>query len=255
MRVCILGCGPAGLLASYAIAQYGGKVSIVSRKVKSKIPGAVFLHEQIPFLTTLPDGKVMFIKHGTKEGYAGKVYGNQDADCSWDLFPEGERPAWSMFSLYDRLWEWYEDRIDDHVVTHDDIEPLTQMYDLVISTIPASNLCRNPKHEFKSQEIYVLNKSVDTSIENVIIYNGNPKDAWYRTSNLFGSEATESAHKFTDSFIFKLGASMSRGYKPISTDCNCNPRIRRIGRYGRWEKGILVHHAYKQTVQLMEELE
>jgi hypothetical protein len=40
-----------------------------------------------------------------------------DARCSWDLFPEGERPAWSMFSIYDKLWYQFQDRIIDTMVS------------------------------------------------------------------------------------------------------------------------------------------
>jgi hypothetical protein len=256
MRVCILGCGPAGLLAAYAAALQGCQIDIISKKVKSKIPGAVFLHEPIPYLTAPdPDGVVTFIKHGTRAGYAAKVYGNQDADCSWDLFPQGERPAWSMFKYYNKLWDWYENRIIDATVAHshdDQIPDITQDYDLVISSIPAKTLCHNKSHKFNSQHIYILNKTVDPTLDNTIVYNGVFRDCWYRTSKLFDHEATESTMKFSDSFIFNLGARMDRGYKPLNTDCDCYPDIKRVGRYGRWEKGILVHHAYKQTVEILE---
>jgi hypothetical protein len=255
MKVCVLGCGPAGLLAAYACVQRGCRVSIVSKKLKSKIPGAVFLHEPIPYLTApVADGVVKFIKHGTKRGYAQKVYGNEDADCSWDLFPEGERPAWSMFKLYDQLWEQFEDGINDQLLNHASIERiLTMNFDFIITTIPAPFICYNEEHKFSSQAIYVLNKTADPSLRNGIVYNGDLRDSWYRTSRLFGAEATESARRFPTKLILELGAQTSSGYKPLQTNCDCFPSIRRVGRFGRWEKGILVHHAYKHTVQILEE--
>lgn len=255
MTVCILGCGPAGLLSAYAAEQRGWDVVILSRKVKSPIPGAVFLHEPIPGLTApTPDGVVKFVKHGNKEGYAAKVYGYMDADCSWDLFPEGERPAWSMFSLYDQLWERFHDRIADVMIsTIQMVQILCGGFDVVISTIPAPFLCYNDKHTFDSRAIHVLNKTVDPSLDNAIVYNGGWDDMWYRTSKLFGAEATESTSPFDSEIIEQLGARPSNGYKPLTTDCNCYPNVARVGRFGRWEKGILVHHSYKQTVQVLEE--
>src|SRR4029450_12844279 len=148
MNVCILGCGPAGLLSAYAVAQSGGRVTIISKKVKSKIPGAVFLHEPIPYLTAPePDGVVRFIKHGNKQGYAKKVYGNMDADCSWDLFEEGERPAWSMFKLYDQLWKHFEERIIYMSVSPMNMAKImSEGFDIVITRIPLPFICGNWIH-------------------------------------------------------------------------------------------------------------
>jgi hypothetical protein len=245
MTVCILGCGPAGLLSAYAAERHGFKVVIMSKKVKSVIPGAVFLHEPIPGLTApTPDDVVNFVKHGDKAGYAEKVYGSPYAHCSWDLFPEGERPAWSMFSLYDQLWEWYQDRIFDTMInSRMMLRILCAGFDAIISTIPAPFTCYNREHVFESQAIYVLDKTVDPSLDNAIVY---------RTSKLFGSEATESTIPFDSAITKQLGARTSNGYKPMTTDCNCYPNVGRVGRFGRWQKGILVHHSYDQTVGILE---
>lgn len=252
--VIILGCGPAALLSAYACDQLGHQVLIYSKKVKSRIPGAVFLHEPIPRLTApTPDGWVNFIKHGNRYAYAQKVYGNQDADCSWDLFPEGERPAWSMFDLYDWLWYRYNARIVEDTLDAERVRYIQHMADLVISTIPVMSICENPKHRFYSQDIFILNKAVDRSLKNTIVYNGSPMDTWYRSSSIFGHEATESVATFDPELVKQLGAKVSKGFKPIKTNCNCHPNVARVGRFGRWEKGILVHHAYKQTIQILGE--
>ena len=254
--ICIFGCGPAGLLSAYAAEMLGGNVTIVSHKQRSKIPGAVFLHERIPGISpSLPDATITFVKRGTKRGYAKKVYGNEDADCSWDLFPEGRRPAWSMFALYDKLWRRFERRIRHETISHEVIESvLMTRFDRVISTIPAPFLCYNDSHKFPSQKIHILNKSVDDSINNGMVYNGDPRYPWYRTSRLFGSEATEATKPFPPGFLAELGVTSKTGYKPLKTDCDCYMgEVVRVGRFGRWEKGVLVHHAYKQTVELMDE--
>lgn len=255
MKVIILGCGPTGLLAAYACEQRGHEVVILSKKVRSKIPGAVFLHEYIPELVpSTPDGYVEFIKRGSMRGYAKKVYGSEDAYCSWSLFPEGERPAWSMFALYSRLWEIFHTRIMDVNITTGILDYIAIPGVLIISTIPANVMCKNSMHTFVSQNIFVLNKTAEPSLRNGIVYNGDQDAPWYRTSRIFGAEATEATVLFPSDMVSDLKAELSWGYKPINTDCDCHPYVARVGRFGRWEKGILVHHAYKQTVQLLEEI-
>jgi hypothetical protein len=255
MKVLILGCGPSGLLAAYAADERGYDVRIASKKIKSVIPGAVYLHEPVEGLTaSMPDGEVEFIKRGDRRGYAAKVYGSPDARCSWDSFPEGTRPAWSMFAIYDKLWKLYNDRIENVDIDAklaDEYE--RNIFDLVISTIPAPIICSNSEHKFPQQRIYLLDKSVDSGLVNGILYNGDPRDHWYRTSNIFGSQATESTIPFEEDLIDIFKAKTAIGFKPLWNDCDCHPHINRIGRYGRWTKGILVHQAYNHTVQLLEE--
>jgi hypothetical protein len=252
MKVSILGCGPAGLLAAYACEQYGHQVEIFSKKVKSTIPGAVFLHEALPDITALnSEGVVNFVKRGNKQGYAHKVYGNPYAECSWDLFPEGERPAWSMFKLYNALWRIYEDRIIDVEITSVSMSYFAKA-ELAISTIPATNICHNKDHIFTMQAIHVIDRTIEPLPPNTIIYNGDINYSWYRSSNIFGHEATESVSPFSEDVILQLDANTKMGYKPIMTDCTCFPQVVRVGRFGRWQKGILVHHAYKQTIKVLE---
>lgn len=255
MSVCILGCGPAGLLSAYAAEQKGYEVLIISRRAKSKIPGAVFLHEPIPGLTApTPDAQVKFTKYGNRSGYAAKVYGNMDADCSWDLFPEGDRPAWSMFDLYDKLWDRFNNQIADVMInTMSMLKVLAGGFEAMISTIPAPYTCYNPDHRFASRAIHVLDRAIEPMVDNSIIYNGSWGDDWYRTSRIFGTEATESTISFDPEVVERLGAKTANGYKPLETNCNCYPNVARVGRFGRWEKGILVHHSYKQTIDILEE--
>lgn len=253
MNVCILGCGPAGLLSAFACTQRGFDVTIISKKQKSTIPGAVFLHEKIPGLTNVkPDGVVYFRKHGTKQGYAQKVYGSPDAKCSWDLFPEGARHAWSMFRMYEYLWDTFEYLIHDRVVTPEFLRKRYD-FDLMISTIPVPSICYQG-HRFDSQNVFILNQAVNHRLDNEIVYNGMVKDNWYRMSKIFGHGSTESTIAFPWDYEFIQGYKIATGYKPITTDCTCFPHVARVGRFGQWKKGVLVHHAYEQTIKLLEGL-
>ena len=250
MRVAILGCGPSGLLAAHAAEVAGAhEVDVFSIKEKSKIMGAQYIHAAIPAIPvpTPPGQTVKFVKVGTREGYAQKVYGDPNAPCSWDLF-EGEVPAWSMRDTYDALWDYWEPRIWEMRIGAATLSRITSRYDLTISTIPARGLCElGATHKFLSASYKVLLHAADPIPENTIVYNGDPAVKWYRSSRVFGEGSTE----------YPAGIEsiqpLASGFKPLSTDCDCHPEIIRAGRFGRWEKGVLVHDAFFHALAAMKE--
>lgn len=249
MQVAILGCGPSGLLAAHAVALQGWEPVIFSRKLKSQIGGAQYVHEHIPGVTPQnPEAQVTFVKEGTREGYAEKVYGDPSAPCSWDLWDVGERPMWSMHSMYERLWAEYADLIYDVEITPG--KPFGQ-FDLVISSIPAMNLCHNPAHQFRRAMVWIGQTAARHCPDDTIIYNGEPNIRWYRTSRLFGFEASESMSPIP---WVDPSAKTVQGFKPTENNCDCSPHIHRVGRFGQWRKGVLVHDAFKQTVEIIESM-
>jgi hypothetical protein len=265
------------LLAAHAAELSGHQPFIFSKREKSPITGAQFIHEPIPELTKVgADAYVRFKKFGTKEGYAEKVYGDKGAPCSWEEFAEGEMPMWSLHQAYDLLWERYYSRITNMIVgkavakslvgtyerkgdwskrhSHEvperigDFEKLFQnSYDLIISTIPAFVLCEDPdKHEFPSADIWIRRESImlSKSDDPCIIYNGDPDSPWYRTSLILGAGSTEFAHQVS---------SAEPGQKPLDTNCDCQKGILRVGRFGRWKKGVLLHHAFKESLDALQQ--
>jgi hypothetical protein len=152
----ILGCGPAGLIAAEAATQAGLTPLIFSRKVKSPMPGAQFLHAPIPGISQEGDEhKIKFIKTGTREGYARKVYGAPDAPCSWDEYPQGERVGWDLPAAYDRLWGKYQERILNGSLTAPILDFIEGSFDIVFSSIPLSYLCENPDHQFFNAKVWI----------------------------------------------------------------------------------------------------
>jgi hypothetical protein len=233
--VAILGCGPAGLLTALAVEQAGFHPVIYSIPVKSKMPGAQFLHAPIPDLTTaVPEFYINFAKFGNKEGYAQKVYGRPDAPTSWDSFPAGPHGAWSLARAYDRLWDRYSPEVVEGAVTQRLLDGIEARYRAAFSTIPAPILCNDLRHEFHSTEVWIRTQGVEPR-RNYIEYNGDPKAAYYRSSRIGEYLSFEFGHRVP-------GAEP--GLKPLDTDCDCRPHFHRVGRFGRWTKGVLVHHAY-----------
>lgn len=76
---------------------------------------------------------------------------------------------------------------------------------------------------------------------NSMVYNGDPRVAWYRSSDLFGVKSTE----FASAPPLLAGQKLREGMKVLPTDCDCFPNIVRAGRWGRWKPGVLLHHAFE----------
>jgi hypothetical protein len=267
MMIAILGCGPAGLLAAEAVAATGNEPIILSRKVKSEIFGAQYLHREIPGITPVePEFKISVIKNGTKEGYAYNTYGDPNAPVSWDAFQEGETVGWDMKKAYDKLWEKFESNIYNTTLHGHDLVHLSENYPIIYTTLPARMTCHRPnRHTFKAQEIWVQHGDGSHKLirgvndNNILYYNGETPagsgyytemigPGWYRFSQLNGYQAWEFSHEPPTEAIPDHHI-ISTGVKPLSNDCDCWPELRRIGRFGRWEKGILTHHAYEQVLE------
>jgi hypothetical protein len=251
-KVVILGCGPAGLLAAHAANLLRMQPKIYALMKPSVINGAQFVHgdEAIHGLECGEPSVVTYSKLGTRDGYAQKVYGSADAPCSWDSFPEGDQKAWSMHDIYQTLWALYSDAVTDLRVFGSDIAPLEKEYDLVISTIPRMTICVK-RHDFTSQRV-LFREGVPFRREgNWIEYNGEPTTPYYRTSSLFGHASTE----FGEVGSWTVPpAGLQQGIKPLGHDCDCHPKTKFVGRFGRWEKGVLVHHAFQEAFDALQSL-
>jgi hypothetical protein len=253
--VAILGAGPAGMMAAQAVSLAGRTPIIYSPKEPSKIPGAAYLHKPVPDVTdATPDGSVRYLKRGTRAGYARKVYGDEMAPCSWDEFEEGEYPAWSLRRTYERLWEMFSPNIVPGEVNADDVEMMLTDYPLVISSIPKTVICRaRQQHEFHSRHYWHSEKATWYCRPNELVYSGNPEDEWYRTSRIFGHQATEFI-ELPD--LDKWRWRINPGEKPISNNCDCweERNILFVGRFGEWTKGVLAHHAFERAFSGMFEV-
>lgn len=260
MRVAVLGSGPSGLMAAHVCAEAGHEVTIFSKtREPSPLNGAQYLHVPIPGLTNdQPDGLVRFHKVGTAEGYAKKVYGDPFAPTSWALFPEGDRPMWSTANVYEKLHrDWYEKintvTIDDKWLDY--LEERRDMFAFVISAIPCPVICKNPEHQFPYATVtFESHDYRDANMgEHYIYYSGSETDLWYRSSHVGGLGWYEYGDgQAPGSFKDGTERVFWRGRKPLDTDCNCRPRILRVGRFGEWKKGILLHNAFFKTLDGLE---
>lgn len=253
----VLGCGPAGLIAADLLAELVGKqsVKVYSKRVKSVITGAQFMHEKIGWYCDInPDFHVNVIKVGTAEGYAENVYGDPTAPTSWDNFFPGTIVGWDMKKAYDRLWDKWKDRIQDITLTPEGINKIIELHDMTFSTVPLRAICYNSEHAFRSQEVHIFHQSGESSLtegvndQDTMYYNGVAAGSgghpWYRFSQLNKYQSWE----FSDEGAargwspYAQSGNLVKIVKPVDNDCDCYPMLFRIGRYGAWDKKILTHH-------------
>lgn len=264
--VAILGSGPAGLLAAHAVGLTGHPLAIFSKPVKSELSGAQFLHRSIPDLTsTDPDVEITYRLEGTPQGYREKVYGSEGSSLpgfvSFEFLKDGQtQDAWNLLGIYDRLWQFFQNNIEKNAteINNEWIMKNQKHFEFIISTIPLPALCETnspdrdvndtrPPHIFQTQGIWLIDDQLMPTDDNTILYNGNDSYSWYRTSNLFGHKGTEWSQQGTKPPY----PGLKTGIKPIRSNCNCHPEIIRLGRFGKWEKGVLTHHAFEGAMEEM----
>jgi hypothetical protein len=214
--------------------------------------GCQYLHAPVPGYEDAPHVKVEYHLNGTAEQYRIKVYGRK-----WKgrVSPEdfiGEHDAWDIRETYRRLWRDLHaseeaqfiivPKIANGVIPVDILRyPLKE----IISTIPATDLCMNKRHEFRSHEIYASGTTQQATDQlNAVVCDGTNKNSWYRSACVFGFRTTEWSRKPVNGVAVPVT-------KPLTTDCGCHPDIYRVGRYGKWQKSYLVHKTYPEVTELL----
>jgi hypothetical protein len=254
----VLGCGPAGLFAAHGLSQNGWDVTIVSKKRRSEMFGAQYLHHSIPGLSSPSESGrlVTYRLWGTVEGYREKVYGRRSGITVSPETLEQSHLAWDIRSAYHRAWSLYSESIipqaDINSVVLHNLMAL-QTFDVVISSLPATALCEDKRHTFDSQEVWAAGDAperglfcpITTAGPFEIICSGDRNTGWYRSANVFGYRTAEWGGEKRPPLD-----NLARVIKPLATDCDCWPGVIRVGRYGEWKKGVLAHEAYTKAVQL-----
>jgi hypothetical protein len=247
MNIAVLGCGPCGLLVAEAVHQLGHEPHIYSRKQRSEIPGSQHLQGYIPKVTPqYPDSAVMFVRMGTKEGYAEKVYGDPYHPSGWPQY-DGICKSWSVFKAYDLLWAKWSREVVDRELNVITLGNLVDEYELILSTIPQKNICIK-SHHFGGVPFWIQPRitPADDQHREVVVFNGLPDDAWYRWSILGRKESLESTTPL---------AHAIQGWKAIENDCDCWPEIHRLGRWAKWQHGVLLHHAFHEAAEIIAQKE
>ena len=270
MKVLVLGCGPAGLLAAHA-ASYaeGATVIIASAKRKSELYGCQYLHGPIPGLS-LSRTTVDYQLRGELADYETKVYG---APLGLTVSPaqfSGRYPAWDIRQAYELLWSRYESRIMDIQLSPENIREMISYYDadLVVSSVPLPVLCQHPQeHAFTGVTCWAmgdapeLGQRVPVDVPDDTVWCDSTRDTgFYRAARVFGHTTVEwPGHRQRPPI-----SGIVKFTKPMTTTCTCflgigpdadqRPVVMRVGRFGRWQKGVLAHEAFNDTIKRMSAL-
>jgi hypothetical protein len=252
--VAILGCGPAGLMVAHAANISGWDFRIYSRKAKSTLHGAQYLHKPIPKVDTDGPHLVEYQLRGTAEEYRHKVYGE-----AWDgtVSPEDlteHHYAWDLRRAYDWLWKQYEPWIVDMSITPPAWEHVPKIFDrcdLVISTVPRK-IWAQPGDVFESQKIWALGDMdpgwLAEQVNFTIICDGTNICTWYRSAKIFNRSTLEWPYFERWEKPPWIGAVIVE--KPLRCETNGAPDFVHLGRYGAWEKGILTSDAFYQAMKV-----
>ena len=267
MKIIVLGSGPAGLMAAqgalnaHLAVNVPTRVVVVSRKVKSPLYGAQYLHRPIPgFTPSFKKGvPIKYDLLGSADEYRRKVYG-----MLWDgsVSPEDlsePHDGWDIRATYDALWDRWEDHIIDVELDPINLRRLVEQHqpNLVINTIPRVELCYRG-HHFGAIEVWAAGDAPALGIrlpyncaDNTVLCNGEDSPSWYRMSRVYGHTTVE-----WPGMIHSVPVqTAARVRKPTSHDCDCWDDLPMVhaGRYGRWEKGVLSHTAFFDTFNMIKE--
>jgi hypothetical protein len=246
-------------MAAHAATEMNCDVTILSRKQKSPLYGAQYLHAPIPGITDRDHCvEIEYRLIGDVTAYRRKVYGPQ-----WDgtVSPEDldeQHVAWDIRQTYDDLWTSYHHLIEDVELDPAGLkfttDNLAGVDGLIINSVPLRAFCHQG-HQFRAQEVVAAGDAPALGIDvgtiyhsppDTVICNGEEMPTWYRLSRIFDHTTVEWPMGFKPPL-----SSAAKVIKPLSHNCDCWPDMINVGRYGSWEKGVLSHTAYFKTLEVL----
>lgn len=177
----------------------------------------------------------------------------------------------------------------DSLQTNERVAEELQTADMVISSVPAPLICESGGTcGFETGAVWAAGSAPDQGRNidlrklgvavppNTVVYNGEPDypgtPRWSRVSVLFdyttvewpvnpGGEIVDKRmdNRLDNRIDRTLRKEAERAgavlvEKPLITDCKCHPDWLMVGRYGRWAKDELVHHAYWRTLDALHSM-
>jgi hypothetical protein len=249
-EISIIGCGPAAMMIAHACDQHGIDFRIYGPGKPSFISGAQYLHRDVGVrFDGLRPEPVRYVHLGDEETYEWKIYEKlpEGLSTSWKKFPAGDVEAWPLIGIYQYLWGKFYEKISMIEVT---LEQVMELGDRTITFNTAPLPALMPDAEYETEDVAILN-GVSKANPFEIVYNGTMQDAWYRSSNLWGYQSIEFPAWVYYKDRMDKDPNVRLIQKPLKTDAFI-PNVHLSGRYGRWEKGVLVDESYFQAIEIIK---
>lgn len=242
-------------MVAHAADIMGWNFRIYSKKQKSKLYGAQYLHKPLPNLECGAPMTVAYKLNGSARAYRFKVYGPEwDGTVSPEDYTESHY-AWDIRKAYGELWDKYSDEIDPTEIGP--VNPRTWLWsgrhDLVISTIPRT-VWAEPDDVFESQKVWALGDTEDARVHLyrpepfTVVCDGTHENDWYRVSNIFGFCTME--WPYINCFAPPPARGASLVEKPLRHNSKAASDFIHLGRFGKWEKGILSTDAFYDAMKV-----
>ena len=289
MKVAILGCGPTGLMAAHACHQLKVDATVFSKKRKSELVGSQYLHKPVavnPYSGVNVKYVVLGTPEEYRQKVHGKWWDGHVApeDFEPDHKAWNIRTAYdNLWTIYGRDVVGYT--IPDPSMFSDTYRDDGAMFetvsrdlglhefDLVISTVPR-DLWRISGEEFIYSEGWALGDAPERGIfvedllassfgevplyqkpdgsyipDNHIICDGTSQVPWTRLSRVFGYTTVEWPHHTPQPHPQAARVRKPLHYSPASQNPNPTADWLHVGRYGQFEKGVVVTDAFDQVIK------
>ncbi len=267
MNGLVLGAGPSGLMAAWAMMERGHSVDILDKdagaadRLKSgRVNAGVFLLHELCGLTPLR-GHATGVRYellGDAEGYREKVYPDHpDVVTSLRKYGRGKTQVeYNALDAVALLLDLVGDRVHKSSVdlSSPSVRDTVSGEDFVISTVPLSVFVADPG----PSTVVSVKTGEAPAKEGYVWYNGLPNFPWYRASAAFG--------RFTLEFPGDVPVPARDQVvvrKPIAPSADGARFMDAMheddwlfaGRYGAWNKMKELHTVYEDTRSFARYLE
>lgn len=262
-KVLIAGAGPSAAYAVMACRARGIKPMVVTKVPPStQVDGAFFLHwlpAELKFERYGEAHEILISGVGSAENYTKKQWGAPVPSS----FPEQPRTElWYDSRALLRVWDRQDWVSGDLGVV--ELKGLATQYDAVLHTYTVA-----PQHvgrHCKWFPVRTFHNDGDSNRPLEILYNGNLSDRWVRMTQSFTGRVT---FEFPDEAATEMDLEFNSVWrtmeqnklrdlppdtKPVERSEWLAPNVAPIGRFARWDRKLLSHHAYDHTLELLEEV-
>ena len=273
MKVAILGAGPSAAYVAKACEEFSAEYDIISSNSPTLFfPGSFWLRQN-PWTNTMAETRVYIYSTGSAIGYLRKQW--KMIDPAWLQDTSFPKTAYTelVWNPYEILKPFWKDKniflVKD--LSDQDIADIAQGpgYDLVFMTFATQRskeimkpfVIKYPIVSYNLNEIVNdLTEFIKISDLSYCIYDGDTEHWITRISQLFGYIYVEYSQYYIpkQELVGTAGKitwvpDMSPGTPEWDPQDVPADNVILVGRHAQWSRKILSHHAYEQTIKILQE--